>query len=962
MIRIGIDSKGAEEGGRKVASAMGQVGTAATSAVKPLLAVGAAIAALAGIGFTISRVIGVLSEFDDALVEIQNSTNRSSEESRELYHQFVALSTVVPRATKDMVELASVAYQLGNKSNQDIARFVETALKISATTDIKSAGGIRDLGRFLQVSGNSGKDVEALGAAINSLSDEFGATGGEIVGTGRVILQLSSQLGVTEDQAIALSAALASFGSDSSAAGVAVGRLFLRMQDAVKSGGDLLDVVAAIAGKTSGDFKKAFEVDAVGSMQALLRGLNALSRDREGLQNALEILNIDDPRMQRSVRPLIANYEVLGKALAITADRTGNLANLNEEAERANSSLSSEITRLGNAFHAMLEASTPILDFLKDSIAYFRVLVTTIVGLPTEVTASQRAIAETMRAIADYIYVGTDVVYGRVKAIVKTLYLLLTEGAKGMVEIVKTLFNVTIGLFNAFFPQLSLFIRSIWENSTDLLNGLVGLVVGSVKAILFAVTDTAQKIINLLATMSRLSYDPRAILTAGQQITELLDPVSLGMNIGKILAEEMTYSWTGALKTNAKIIASVGSDVFGGADLFGVFGFESVFDEFDRKLKERQAETAGFLGYKPSNEFVGPPTPDRLGSANSVADLAGLKDRIFALTKLGEAQRQFNKAIADMDKEREAVVRYGANVEGLSIELERQKMLVDANKEAEAAFGTGTDAAKNAVLRYAAAFDKLGQARRQSDLSVTMRGLRDQIAALQLAGDESKNYISILEFSREATLAFGDDVDAASNAIDDYRKSLKELDRSADLKQHFESLGDILASPFEKAAFEADNFQDAVKQMLTDISREMFRFSVIAPLSKFFTSVLAGAAGAYGGGMSGGTAPGTPGFVGPPAPGSAFGNLFGNGRLQPFAGGGLFSGPMQFPMADGRRGLAGENGLEVLMPAKRMADGSIGVRGNGGGNTVIQNITTPDIGGFRRSSYQIARDAKRALK
>lgn len=94
----------------------------------------------------------------------------------------------------------------------------------------------------------------------------------------------------------------------------------------------------------------------------------------------------------------------------------------------------------------------------------------------------------------------------------------------------------------------------------------------------------------------------------------------------------------------------------------------------------------------------------------------------------------------------------------------------------------------------------------------------------------------------------------------------------------------------------------------------------------------------------------------------ADGGAFTQGRVVPFATGGIVQGPVSFPMRGGR-GLMGEAGPEAIMPLSRGADGRLGVRMEGGGRpvNVVMNVTTPDVDGFRRSQSQIAAQLGRAL-
>lgn len=93
----------------------------------------------------------------------------------------------------------------------------------------------------------------------------------------------------------------------------------------------------------------------------------------------------------------------------------------------------------------------------------------------------------------------------------------------------------------------------------------------------------------------------------------------------------------------------------------------------------------------------------------------------------------------------------------------------------------------------------------------------------------------------------------------------------------------------------------------------------------------------------------------------AHGGSFSQGRVMPFASGGVVNGPVTFPMRGGM-GLMGEAGPEAIMPLARGADGKLGVRSQGGGGiNVVMNITTPDARSFQQSRSQIAAQMGRAL-
>ena len=91
------------------------------------------------------------------------------------------------------------------------------------------------------------------------------------------------------------------------------------------------------------------------------------------------------------------------------------------------------------------------------------------------------------------------------------------------------------------------------------------------------------------------------------------------------------------------------------------------------------------------------------------------------------------------------------------------------------------------------------------------------------------------------------------------------------------------------------------------------------------------------------------------------GASFAQGRVMPFANGGVVNSPVAFPMRGGT-GLMGEAGPEAIMPLARGSDGKLGVKAEAGrAINVVMNISTPDAEGFRRSRSQIAAEMARAL-
>lgn len=180
-----------------------------------------------------------------------------------------------------------------------------------------------------------------------------------------------------------------------------------------------------------------------------------------------------------------------------------------------------------------------------------------------------------------------------------------------------------------------------------------------------------------------------------------------------------------------------------------------------------------------------------------------------------------------------------------------------------------------------------------------------------------------MEQAGEAARGFALDAERALKSVSD------EMRRATREGRDF---GNALGNAFEGAALKGRSLSDVLKKLALDLSR--------VALDRAAQTISGAVSNGIGTMLGSVTA-------------NADGNAIADGRVLPFAKGGVISSPMLFPLRGGT-GLAGEAGAEAILPLRRGADGRLGVATEGGAMNITFNVTATDAASFRRSESQIA--------
>ena len=202
-------------------------------------------------------------------------------------------------------------------------------------------------------------------------------------------------------------------------------------------------------------------------------------------------------------------------------------------------------------------------------------------------------------------------------------------------------------------------------------------------------------------------------------------------------------------------------------------------------------------------------------------------------------------------------------------------------------------------------------------------------------GDGLTNFQSPMEKAAE------EDTKKAREILDKYRDSVKQVnqDIANSFVRTFKKLEDALVEFVQTGSL---NFKKLAQSIIADITRIFIRSQIIRPLT-----------GGLGNLFNPKPSLGSSSFL-TDLPSSfsapeglldnlpnvqfAKGGIMANNKIVPYAKGGLIERPQLFPLSNGAA-LAGEAGVEAIMPLRRGKNGKLGVEATGGGiGNIVVNV------------------------
>jgi TP901 family phage tail tape measure protein len=342
--------------------------------------VGLAIGAIgaAGTVAAVTSTTRAYASLEEGLVGVQKTANLTNAETEDLKGRIQDLATEIPATTEELLANAEAAGQLGVQGVDNITAYATTIAKLGRTTDIAGSEAAKGIARILNVTGEGQDQVDEFGSVLVALGNDAAASESEILRITNEVARATAEFDVSSAEAAALGTSLREMGVRAEAGGTSVGRVMREIASAVTEGGDKMERLQEVTGKTREELQEMSDLQ---RLVAFLEGI----RDRGGRASAaLEEFGLGGEEIAKTIPTLIQNVDRLKENLSTAGTEAENAGALQAEFEKAVGSLKAELDLLNSTFDVaqqkvgeelaphIREASEDLRDFLNNDAAVAR--------------------------------------------------------------------------------------------------------------------------------------------------------------------------------------------------------------------------------------------------------------------------------------------------------------------------------------------------------------------------------------------------------------------------------------------------------------------------------------------------------------------------------------------------------------------------------------------------------------
>ena len=1041
LVSIGINAQGATAGAKQASAAFSQAGSAAKTSGQQVgfwrrqsdeAAVSAAglRRALGGLvaGYLSFRTAQAtakgLIDFEQGLAAVGKTSDLAVAELNRFGHDIINLSTRMPIATKELLELAEAAGQLGVRGRDNLLKFAETVAKMGTATNLRGAEASMVLARILNITDTPIDQVDRLASVFVELGNNFAATESEIA---HVTSKLASSLSTFKPavaEVTALATALAAMDVRPELASSAVGRTMRSIEQQLAQRGKAFQMIGKLVQMPAEEFAKAWDKNAIEGFSIFLASLDKFIDQGGNAAIVLDQIGVGGEEVLRTIPTLANRVDIVNHALRLGRKEWEANVALNKELDRAATTLGGRLRTLGNIIKALtlrwFESNNALADFTYD----LGVGIKYLSGMSLEgekVTERALMLAESIDLLgkvlgtllalkvgsmlygwgAGALFLATSFTGKAIPAVIGlTSALGMVAAASGLAlagfSIGETIYEQSIEV-----QRTMAWLIKKFQEAWVLAKGGAEIAGEAIKSIWFAVFDNISKFIgdwmiktadglgvleDLVAKLPekfQFTLGGESLREFGQSLKlpppEREDFLTALERIGRKEQEQLkeieaayqhtlqqiNLDWEVAQRkreASGKEEQNFWDAVFDNLGENGTSAIDRVGAIVDDATRQFQGLSGAAEEASQNVSNVGEGgTSDKIEEITG--DLSALRDE---LNEFNDLSRQMDEMFKAIEFEIEALEKFEDAGERAHAQLRFMRL---ANQR----FGEGTDEAAAAVNKFVEALDRLDAAKARAQLRTLDKELENEMRLVGIIDDEIRERSEKLTRYQELLArSIGISIDEFERFRDQVKlgevveEQVPGITKAIEALDQYEAKIKRIAQLEEAQEFAremGDAFGDAavrVAESFDDIGSALEDLLLDIRRMVLQQTIAKPISDFITSNLFQGIQQG--GFLGMFGDGAAISS----GRVIPFASGTVVDGATPFPMANGDFGIMGERKPgEAIMPLHRIG-GQLGVKAQIDTPTrpsvVNMKVVTPDANSFSRSSHQVMGRVKRLMR
>ena len=352
----------AQKAGEVGEDAMEKVGRAAKTSDQAIHDVGSTAGKVAAGGLAALFATGkAASDWESAWAGVTKTVEGTPEQLQAVEDGIRGLAKSMPATHAEIAGVAEAAGQLGVATG-DVVDFTETMVQLGETTNVTAEDAATSIAQIQNVMRMDASDVDNFANALVDLGNKGASTEREILDMAARVAGAGTTIGASEQDVLALSAAMANLGIESELGGGAVQRVLTQINTDVKSGSADIAKYAEVAGVSSERFADAWGKRPVKAFDMLVQGLGKIQDNGGDVASVLGDMGIKGTQNLQVMLRLAGAGDGLTVALGQSGEAWAeNSALVEEYGKRAETTDSQVTIAWNNIREAGIEAGEALL-------------------------------------------------------------------------------------------------------------------------------------------------------------------------------------------------------------------------------------------------------------------------------------------------------------------------------------------------------------------------------------------------------------------------------------------------------------------------------------------------------------------------------------------------------------------------------------------------------------------------